>query len=424
MRTFRSLSVCCILSLLACKQAAAPSGPAPAAAPAAETAKPPAGNGGIKVGVLTDMTGAYSDLAGKGSVLAAQMAIEDFGGQLLGKPIELVSADHQNKADISSNIARKWFDEEGVSVIADLVSSSTALAVMPLAKAKNKITLLSGPGSSKITNEACTDTNVHWAYDTHALAVGTGREVVKQGGDSWFFITADYAFGHAMEAEVSKIVKASGGKVLGSVKHPVGTMDFSSFLFQAQSSGAKVIALANASGDTVTSIKQAREFKIGEGNQKLAVLIFYLTSVHALGAEATQGVQYLTGYYWDRDDASRAFGKRFAEKSGGKMPTQAQAVVYSAVKHYLKAVDAANSTDGLTVMRKMKEMPVDDFFAAPGSKVRADGRLMNGYWLAEVKKPADVKQGWDLLTIKGRVNAEDVMRPIADGGCTHLDPKP
>ena len=278
-----------------------------------------------------------------------------------------------------------------------------------------------GSATADVFGRACAPTTAMWLYDTYSLAQGIAKSIVQQGGDSWFFVTADYAFGHAMEAEVTKIVKAAGGKVLGSVKHPVGTMAFSSYLLQAQASGAKVIALANASGDTVTSIKQAREFKIGEGDQKLAVLIFYLTSVHALGPAATQGVQYLTGYYWDHDDASRAFGRRFAEKSGGKMPTQAQGGVYSAVKHYLRAVEAANSVDGLTVMRKMKELPVDDFFA-PGAKVRADGRLMNGYWLAEVKKPADVKQGWDLLTIKGRVNAEDVMRPIADGGCTHLDP--
>ena len=262
-----------------------------------------------------------------------------------------------------------------------------------------------------------------WLYDTYSLAQGIAKAIVQQGGDTWYFITADYAFGNAMQAEVSKVVTAAGGKVLGAVKHPVGTMDFSSFLLQAQGSNAKVIALANASGDTVTNIKQAREFQIGEGKQKLAVLIFYLTSVHALGAEATQGVQYLTGYYWDNDDASRAFGKRFAEKNGGKMPTQAQAGVYSAVRHYLRAAEAANDNDGLTVMRKMKEMPVDDFFA-PGARVRADGRLMNDMLLAEVKKPADVKTGWDLLQIKGKIKAEDIMRPIADGGCTRLDPAP
>jgi branched-chain amino acid transport system substrate-binding protein len=377
----------------------------------------------VVIANLNDKSSVFSDAGGIGGVVAAQLAIDDAGGKVRGFPVRLLGPDHQNKLDVGVTLARQMYDQQGVDAIFDIGNSAISLAVQEIARERGKILVHTGSATADVFGKACSPTSAMWLYDTYSLAQGIAKSIVAQGGDSWFFVTADYAFGHAMEAEVSKIVKASGGKVLGAVRHPVGTMDFSSFLFQAQSSGAKVIALANASGDTVTAIKQAREFKIGEtGDQKLAVLIFYLTSVHALGAEATQGVQYLTGYYWDRDDASRAFGKRFAEKSGGKMPTQAQAVVYSAVKHYLRAVEAANSVDGLTVMRKMKEMPVDDFFAAPGSRVRADGRLMNGYWLAEVKKPADVKQGWDLLNIKGRVNAEDVMRPIADGGCTHLDP--
>ena len=375
----------------------------------------------IVIANLNDKSSVFSDAGGIGGVVAAQLAIDDMGGKVRGQPIRLLGPDHQNKLDVGVSLARQLYDQQGVDAIFDIGNSAISLAVQEIARERGKVLVHVGSATADVFGKACAPTAAMWLYDTYSLAQGIAKSIVAQGGDTWFFVTADYAFGHAMEAEVSKIVTAAGGKVLGSVRHPVGTMDFSSFLLQAQSSGAKVIALANASGDTVTSIKQAREFKIGEGDQKLAVLIFYLTSVHALGAEATQGVQYLTGYYWDRDDASRAFGKRFAEKSGGKMPTQAQAGVYSAVKHYLRAVEAANSVDGLTVMRKMKELPVDDFFA-PGARVRPDGRLMNGYWLAEVKKPADVKQGWDLLTIKGRVKAEDVMRPIADGGCTHLDP--
>lgn len=377
----------------------------------------------IIIADLNDKSSVFSDAGGVGGVIAAQLAIEDMGGKIRGWPVKLLGPDHQNKLDVGVSLARQMYDTQGVDAIFDIGNSAISLAVQEIARERGKILIHTGSATADVFGKACSPTSAMWLYDTYSLAQGIAKSIVAQGGDSWFFITADYAFGHAMEAEVTKIVKGAGGKVLGSVRHPVGVSDFSSFLLQAQSSGAKVIALANASGDTVTSIKQAREFKIGEGSQKLAVLIFYLTSVHALGPEATQGVQYLTGYYWDRDDASRAFGKRFAARHGGKMPTHAQAVVYSAVKHYLRAVDAANSTDGLTVMRKMKEMPVDDFFA-PGAMIRPDGRLNNGYWLAEVKKPADVKQGWDLLTIKAKVKPEDVMRPIADGGCTKLDPPP
>ena len=375
----------------------------------------------VTIAIMNDKSSVFSDAGGVGGVIAAQLAAEDAGGKVRGQPIKILGPDHQNKLDVGIALARQMYDQQGVDAIMDIGNSAISLAVQEIARERGKILIHSGSATADVFGKACAPTSAMWLYDTYSLAQGIAKSIVAQGGDSWYFVTADYAFGHAMEAEVTKIVKAAGGKVLGSVRHPVGTMDFSSFLFQAQSSGAKVIALANASGDTVTSIKQAREFKIGEGDQKLAVLIFYLTSVHALGPQATQGVQYLTGYYWDRDDASRAFGKRFAERHGGKMPTQAQAAVYSEVKHYLRAVDAANSLDGLTVMRKMKEIPVDDFFA-PGAKVRPDGRLNNGYWLAEVKKPSEVKQGWDLLKIKARVNAEDVLRPIADGGCTKLDP--
>lgn len=319
-------------------------------------------------------------------------------------------------------LARSFYDQQNGDAIFDIGNSGISLAVQDIARERGKIVVHSGSATADIFGKACSPTGAMWLYDTYSLAQGIAKAAVQQGGDTWFFITADYAFGTSMQTEVTKVVQAAGGKVLGAVKHPVGTMDFSSFLLQAQSSGAKIVALANASGDTVTNIKQAHEFQVGEdGKQKLAVLIFYLTSVHSLGAEATQGVQYLTGYYWDNDDASRAFGKRFAAKHHGAMPTQAQAAVYSAVRHYLRAVDAANTTDGLTVMRKMKEMPVDDFFAS-GAKVRPDGRLMNDMLLAEVKRPNEVKSEWDLLKIKTKVKAEDIMRPISEGGCTRLDP--
>lgn len=376
----------------------------------------------VTIAVLNDKSSVFSDAGGVGSVVAAQLAIDDAGGTVRGQKIVLLGPDHQNKTDIGATLARNLYDQQGVDAIFDIGNSAISLAVQEIARERGKVLVHSGSATAEVFGKACAPTAAMWLYDTYSLAQGIAKSIVQQGGDTWYFITADYAFGNSMQAEVTKVVQAAGGKVLGAVKHPVGTMDFSSFLLQAQASGAKVIALANASGDTVTNVKQAREFQIGEdGKQKLAVLIFYLTSVHALGAEATQGVQYLTGFYWDHDDASRAFGKRFAAKHGGRYPTQAQAAVYSAVRHYIRALDAANDTDGLTVMRKMKSMPVDDFFA-PGARVRADGRLMNDMLLAEVKAPGDVKQGWDLLNIKGVAKAADIMRPISEGGCTHLDP--
>ena len=381
---------------------------------AAQDAKP------LPIAVLNDKSSVFSDAGGMGGAVAAQLAIDDAGGKVLGRPVKLLAPDHQNKTDIGLSLARQAYDEQGVEAIFDIGNSAISLGVQELARERGKVLVHSGSATADVFGKACAPTTAMWLYDTYSLAQGIARSVVEQGGDSWYFITADYAFGHAMQAEVSKVVTAMGGKVLGAVRHPVGTMDFSSFLLQAQSSGAKVIALANASGDTVTSIKQAREFQIGEGKQKLAVLIFYLTSVHALGPQATQGVQYLTGYYWDHNDASRAFAKRFAAKYNGRMPTQAQAAVYSSVRHYLRAVEAAKSTDGLTVMRQMKAMPVDDFFA-PGARIRKDGRLMNDMLLAEVKAPADVKQGWDLLKIKGVAKAKDIMRPVDAGGCKSFD---
>jgi branched-chain amino acid transport system substrate-binding protein len=375
----------------------------------------------VTIAVLNDKSSVFADAGGAGSVVAAQLAIDDAGGKVRGGPVVLLAPDHQNKTDVGATLARTLYDGEGVDAIFDIGNSAISLAVQDIARERGKIVVHVGSATADVFGKACSPTGAMWLYDTYSLAQGIAKSIVQQGGNTWFFITADYAFGTSMQEEVSKVVTAMGGKILGAVKHPVGTMDFSSFLLQAQASRAKVIALANASGDTVTNIKQAREFQIGEGNQKLAVLIFYLTSVRALGPQASQGVQYLTGYYWDNDEPSRAFGKRFAAKHRDAMPTQAQAGVYSAVRHYLRAVEAANDTDGLTVMRKMKEMPVDDFFA-PGARIRQDGRLMNHMLLAEVKKPDEVKGEWDLLKIRSKVKAEDIMRPISEGGCTRLDP--
>jgi branched-chain amino acid transport system substrate-binding protein len=343
-------------------------------------------DGVVKVGVLTDMTGAYSDLAGAGSVIAAQMAAEDFGGKVLGKPIVIVSADHQNKADVASSIARKWFDEQQVDAIADLVSSSTALAVMPVAAEKKRITLLSGPGSTPIAGAKCTAYNVFYTYNTYALAAGTGRAVVQQGGKNWFFVTADYVFGKSLEADTTKVVEAAGGKVLGSVKAPFPTTDFSSYLLQAQSSGAQIIGLANAGADTINAIKQANEFGHTK-TQHLAGLLVFLSDVHSLGLATAQGLYLTTAFYWDRDDASRAWSKRFFERYK-KMPTMVQAGVYSELMHYFEAIRAAGTDDADKVMAKMRETPINDFFAKNG-RIGADGLHRHDMYLAQVKSPAE-----------------------------------
>jgi branched-chain amino acid transport system substrate-binding protein len=350
----------------------------------------------VKVGVLTDMTGAYSDLAGPGSLIAAQMAAEDFGGKVLGKPIVIISADHQNKPDIASSIARKWFDEEKVDAVADLVTSSTALAVMPIAAEKKRITLLSGPGSTPIAGEKCTAYNVHYTYNTYAMAAGTGRAVVQAGGKSWYFITADYVFGKSLEADTSKVVTESGGKVLGGVRAPFPTTDFSSYLLQAQSSGAQVIGLANAGADTINAIKQAKEFGITP-KQSLAGLLVFLSDIHSLGLDTAKGMYLTDAFYWDRDDASRKWSKRFFERHK-KMPTMVQAGVYSELMHYFAAIKAAGTDNADKVMAKMKEMPVNDFFAHNGH-IGADGLHRHDMYLAQVKTPAESKYPWDYYKI-------------------------
>src|ERR1700688_2541246 len=350
----------------------------------------------VKVGVLTDMTGAYSDLAGPGSVIAAQMAAEDFGGKVLGKPIVIISADHQNKPDVASGIARKWFDEEKVDAIADLVTSSTALAVMPIAAEKKRITLLSGPGSTPIAGEKCTAYNVHYTYNTYAMAAGTGRAVVQAGGKTWYFITADYVFGKSLEADTSKVVTESGGKVLGDVKAPFPTTDFSSYLLQAQASGAQVIGLANAGADTINAIKQADEFGLTK-KQDLAGLLVFLSDVHSLGLATAKGMYLTTAFYWDRDDASRKWSKRFFERHH-KMPPMVQAGVYSELMHYFEAIKAAGTDDADKVMAKMKATPVNDFFAKNGH-IGADGLHRHDMYLAQVKTPAESKYPWDYYKI-------------------------
>jgi len=373
--------------------------------------------GSVKIGVLTDLSGTYSDLSGAGSVWAAKKAVEDYIKDHPGVKAEVVQADHQNKPDIAANTARQWFDTDGVDVIVDLVTSSTALAVVNIAKEKNKVALVSGAGSSALTGKSCTANSIHWTYDTFALANGTGQAVVKTGGDSWFFITADYAFGAALESDTSAVVTKNGGKILGSVKHPFPAQDFSSFLLQAQSSKAKVIGLANAGADTTNAIKQASEFGIVQGGQRLAGLLVFLSDIHALGLKTTQGLTFTEAWYWDTSDANRAFAKAFAAANGGKYPTMVHAGVYSSVIHYLKAAEALKSdADGAATVAKMKDLPTEDALFGKGS-VRADGRKIHDMYLFEVKKPEQSKGAYDYYNVKATIPAAEAFRPIADGGC-------
>ncbi len=370
----------------------------------------------VKLGVLNDMSGLYADISGPGSVVAAQMAVEDFKAAEKGIKAEIVSADHQNKPDTGSTIARRWYDQEGVDVILDVTTSSVALAVSEVTREKNKIFIPSGGGTSDLTGEKCTPNNVHWTYDTWALANGTGSAMTKKGGDSWFFLTADYAFGSALERDTTNAVKKAGGKVVGAVKHPLSAADFSSFLLQAQGSQAKVIGLANAGSDTINAIKQAAEFGITQGGQNLAGLLIFSSDVKALGLKAAQGLVLTEAFYWDQNDATREFSKRFAAKFGGKMPTSAQAGVYSSVLHYLKAVEATKSKDSTAVMAKMKEMPIDDALFGKGS-IRPDGRAIHPMYLFEVKKPEESRGEWDLYKTVATIPTEEAFRPMADGGC-------
>src|SRR3982751_2064788 len=371
----------------------------------------------VKVGSLGDQSGLYADIGGPGSTVAAQMAIEDSGLLAKGWKIDLIAADHQNKPDVGTNIGKQWIDVEKVDVFVDLASSGVGLAIANLAKEKNVVNLNSGSASSDLTGSQCSPNTIHWVYDTYMLANGTGKALVKSGGDTWFFLTADYAFGQALERDTSAVVVANGGKVLGGVKHPLNNSDFSSFLLQAQSSKAKIIGLANAGGDTTNAIKQAAEFGIVKGGKSLAGLLVFLTDVNALGLNTAQGLIFTETFYWDLNDQSRAFAKRFSAQDKGIHPTMVHAGVYAGVLHYLKAVEALKSDDGTKVVAKMKEMPTDDPLFGKGT-IRADGRKIHPAYLVEVKKPSESKGAWDYYKIRATIPAEQAFRPMAEGGCS------
>jgi branched-chain amino acid transport system substrate-binding protein len=374
-------------------------------------------DGVIKIGVMNDQSGTYADLAGPGSVVAARMAVDDYGAAKKGMKVEILVADHQNKPEVGSSIARQWFDADKVDVIVDVPTSSVMLAINQIAKEKNKVLLDSTGGSSDLTGKACTPNSIHWTYDTWSLANGTGSAVVKTGGNTWFFLTADYAFGHALERDTEAVVLKNGGKVVGKVRHPFPSADFSSFLLQAQSSKAKIIGLANAGADTITAIKQGAEFGIVKGGQQFAGLLVFLTDVHALGLDKAQGLLLTESFYWDLNDQTRAFSRRFAKLHKGAMPTMAQAGVYSAVLHYLKAVEALKSdADGAKVVAKMKELPTDDPIFGKGS-IRQDGRKIHPMYLFEVKKPGESKGAWDYYKVRATISAEQAFRPMNEGGC-------
>lgn len=370
----------------------------------------------VKIGVLTDMTGVYADLGGQGSVVAAQMAIDDFGGKVLGKPIQVISADHQNKADIAATVAREWFDREGVDMITDLLNSAAALAVSGVGKEKNRVVMVTGAASTALTNASCNANTIHYAYDTYALANIAGKEIVKQGGETWFFITADYAFGASLEKDTSDVVKANGGKVLGSVKHPLGTTDFSSYLLQAQASKAKIIGLANAGVDTINTIKSASEFGITKGGQSLAALLVFITDIHALGLPTTQGLMLTDGWYWDLNAETRKFGERFMAKHKTE-PTMDQTAVYSSVLTYLKAVQAAGTDEAGPIMAKLKTMTINDVFAKNG-KIRADGRMIHDMYLMQVKKPNESKRPWDYYNVKATIAGDQAFQPLSKSTCS------
>jgi branched-chain amino acid transport system substrate-binding protein len=371
----------------------------------------------IKIGVMNDQSGTYADLAGPGSTVAARMAVEDFGAAKKGMKVEIVVADHQNKPEVGSSIARQWFDVDKVDVIVDVPTSSVMLAVSQIAKEKNRVLLDSTGGSSDLTGKACTPNSIHWTYDTWAQANGTGTAIVKSAGTTWYFLTADYAFGHALERDTEAAVLKNGGKVLGKVRHPFPTADFSSFLLQAQSSKAKIIGLANAGADTINAIKQGSEFGIVKGGQQFAGLLVFLTDVHAIGLDKAQGLLLTESFYWDLNDQTRNFSRRFAKLHKGVMPTSVQAGVYSSVIHYLKAVEALKSdADGAKVVAKMKELPTDDPVFGKGS-VRQDGRKIHPMYLFEVKKPSESKGAWDYYKLRSTIPADQAFRPEKEGGC-------
>jgi branched-chain amino acid transport system substrate-binding protein len=369
----------------------------------------------VKIGVLTDMSGQFSHESGEGSVTAVKMAVEDFGGKVLGKPIEVVVADHQNKPDVASGLARKWYEVDKVDMIANLINSSIALSVSQLAKEKNRIAIINGSGSSRLTNDACTPNSVHYAYDTYALARGTGSALMKAGQRSWYFLTADYAFGHALEADTSAVVKAMGGEIVGSTRYPIETSDQSSFLLQAQASKAQVVALAGSGNVLVNSIKSAQEFGITRGGQTLAGLLVWITDIKSLGLESAQGLVLTNAFYWDRDDETRAWSKRFYERMK-RMPHMGDAGDYSSTMHYLKAIEAAGTDEAQAVMAKMRELPINDFFAKNG-RIREDGRMVHDMYVYEVKKPSESKGEWDYYKLREVIPGEQAFRPLKDSVC-------
>jgi branched-chain amino acid transport system substrate-binding protein len=374
-------------------------------------------DGVIKIGVMNDQSGTYADLAGPGSVVAARMAVDDFGAAKKGMKVEIVVADHQNKPEVGSSIARQWFDVDKVDMIVDVPTSSVVLAVNQVTREKNKVLIVSTGATVDLTGKACTPNSVHWTYDTWALANGTGNAVVKNGGDTWFFLTADYAFGHSLEQQTEAVVIKNGGKVLGKVRHPFPSSDFSSFLLQAQASKAKIIGLANAGADTISAIKQGAEFGIVKSGQQFAGLLVFITDVRALGLDKAQGLLLTDAFYWDLNDTTRKFSQRFGKLHKGAMPTMGQAGVYSAVLHYLKAVEALKSdADGAKVVAKMKELPTDDPVFGKGV-VRQDGRKIHPMYLFEVKKPSESKGEWDYYKLRSTIPADQAFRPEKDGGC-------
>ncbi|WP_454739591.1 ABC transporter substrate-binding protein [Cupriavidus necator] len=384
---------------------------------AASTAQAEITDGVVRIGVLNDQTGVYAGLAGPGSVWAAKKAVQDFSPEKHGLKVEIVAADHQNKPDVGASIARRWFDVDNVDAIVDVPTSSVILAVNQVVKEKNKVMIVTGGGTSDLTGKACTPNAIHWAYDTWALANGTGKAVVKSGGKSWFFVTADYAFGHSLERDTEAVVVKNGGKVLGKVRHPFPGNDFSSYLLQAQASKAQVVGLANAGGDTIGAVKQAAEFGVTAGGQKLAGLLVFSSDVQALGLKAAQGLLLSETWYWDMTDENRKFGKDFAAANNGKFPTMAQAGTYSAVIHYLKAVAAMKADrDGAAVVAKMKAMPTDDKLFGKGS-IREDGRKIHPLYLFEVKKPSESKYTGDFYKLIASIPANEAFRPMEEGGC-------
>ena len=370
----------------------------------------------VKIGVLTDHSGGFAYLVGKHSVEATQMAVDDFGGKVLGKPIVVVTADHQNKPDIATALSRKWFDTEGVDAITDVAGSAVALATQEIARTRNKILLISGAATTELTGKACSATTTQWSYDTYSFAKGTASQMTKQGEDTWFFLTSDYAFGHSLQSDASHFVEANGGKVVGSVRFPFGTPDFSSFVLQAQASKAKVVGLAMSGADLLNAIKQTREFGLVQSGQNLASLVIYINDIEGLGLDVAQGLTLTTSFYWDKDEETRAWAKRFMERSGGFIPNLITAGTYASVLHYLKAVQAAGTDDGKAVAAKMRELPVNDFYNK-GVEIRADGRVLHKNYLMKVKSPSESKYRGDYYKVVSEMSGAKSYRPLSESQC-------